>query len=124
MFIPKAVIFDLGGVIINLDYNKTANAFKNLGIKNFDDVYSKQKQERLFDDFEKGIVSPAGFREVIRKHIPHSVTDDQIDNAWNAMLLDIPSHRIQWLQQLKKRYRIFLLSNTNYSLRLQTNYQT
>ena len=113
MFIPKAVIFDLGGVIINLNYNATAEAFKNLGIANFDDVYSKQKQERLFDDFEKGIITPTQFRERIRKHISHPVRDIEIDRAWDAMLLDIPSYRIQWLNKLRKRYRIFLLSNTN-----------
>ena len=113
MFKPKAIIFDLGGVIINLNYDATAIAFNNLGVKNFDEVYSKQKQERLFDDFEKGIISPAAFREVLCKHIPDPVTDEQIDNAWNAMLLDIPPSRIKWLQDLSKKYRIFLLSNTN-----------
>ncbi len=113
MFKPKAIIFDLGGVIINLNYDATAIAFNNLGVKNFDEVYSKQKQERLFDDFEKGIISPAAFREVLRKHIPDPVTDEQFDNAWEAMLQDIPPSRIKWLQDLSKKYRIFLLSNTN-----------
>ena len=113
MIIPKAIIFDLGGVIINLDYNKTAEAFKDLGIQNFDEVYSQQKQASLFDDFEKGIISPDDFRNVIRKHITHSVSDEQIDNAWDAMLLDIPVYKIQWLKLLSKKYRIFLLSNTN-----------
>ncbi len=113
MFKPKAIIFDLGGVIINLNYDATALAFKNTGIKNFDEVYSKQKQERLFDDFEKGIISPAAFRDVLRTHIPEPVTDQEIDNAWDAMLLDIPPSRIKWLQELSKNHRIFLLSNTN-----------
>lgn len=113
MFIPKAIIFDLGGVIINLNYHATAQAFKNLGVENFDEVYSKQKQQQLFDDFEKGITSPEDFREVIKKHIPQPVSNDQIDEAWNAMLLDIPPARMKRLQQLSKKYRIFLLSNTN-----------
>ncbi len=113
MFQPKAIIFDLGGVIINLDYHATAKAFKNLGIKNFDEVYSKQKQESLFDDFEKGITKPADFRAVIRKHLPNQVSDEQIDEAWNAMLLDIPKYRVEWLSKMSSKYRIFLLSNTN-----------
>jgi putative hydrolase of the HAD superfamily len=113
MFKPKAIIFDLGGVIVNLNYDATAKAFKDLGIENFDEVYSKRKQERLFDDFEKGITSPLDFRNIIRKNIPQQVTDVQIDKAWNAMLLDVPPERIKWLQQLSKKYRIYLLSNTN-----------
>lgn len=113
MFIPNAIIFDLGGVIINLDYNRTATAFKNLGVRNFDEVYSKQKQDRLFDDFEKGVISPKTFRDSMQKHIPNVEADEQIDKAWNAMLLDIPVHRMDWLQKLSKQYPLFLLSNTN-----------
>jgi len=113
MFKPKAIIFDLGGVIINLNYNSTSNAFKKLGISDFDEVYSKQKQGQLFDDFEKGIISTSVFREALRKHLPQHVSDEAINQAWNAMLLDIPAYRIQWLQEVAKRYPIFLLSNTN-----------
>ena len=113
MFIPKAIIFDLGGVIINLNYQATAQAFKDLGIKDFDNVYSKQKQQLLFDDFEKGVIAVESFRAAIRKHLTKVVTNDEIDTAWNAMLLDIPVYRMQWLEELAKQYRIFLLSNTN-----------
>ena len=97
---PKAIIFDLGGVIINLNYNATAHAFKNLGLTDFEEVYSKQNQQSLFDDFEKGIINTSSFREELRKHFLTPVTDTEIDNAWNAMLLDIPVHRITWLQNL------------------------
>lgn len=113
MWKPKAIIFDLGGVIINLNYDATAQAFKNLGVKNFEDVYSKQNQQGLFDDFEKGIISSSTFRDELRKHISVKVSDAEIDSAWNAMLLDIPVYRITCLQNLAKQYPIFLLSNTN-----------
>lgn len=109
----KNIIFDLGGVLINLDYKRTAAAFAQLGIVSFDSIYSQKKQEHLFDDFEKGTLSEAAFRDQIRQHLQNPVSDDEIDNAWNAMLLDIPGERIQLLQQLKSKYRIFLLSNTN-----------
>ena len=109
----NTIIFDLGGVIINLDYNRTANAFKALGVDEFDVIYSQKKQERLFDDFEKGSVSPEQFRTVLKQYINKPVSDLEIDQAWNAMLLDIPVEKMELLNQLRNKYRIFLLSNTN-----------
>jgi len=107
------IIFDLGGVIINLDYHRTAQAFIDLGLKNFNEIYSKAQQTHLFDDFEKGIMPPENFRAELRKYLPSETTDEQIDQAWNAMLLDIPVHRVEWLRKVGEKYRIFLLSNTN-----------
>jgi glucose-1-phosphatase len=109
----KNIIFDLGGVIINLDYQKTADAFRKLGASSFDVIYNQKKQEHLFDDFEKGILSEADFRNEIRKHLREGVADEMIDSAWNAMLLDVPTARMEMLQLLAGNYRIFLLSNTN-----------
>jgi putative hydrolase of the HAD superfamily len=109
----KNIIFDLGGVIIDIDYNLAAAAFKKLGIVDFDNFYSKAKQSSLFDDFEKGLISNSDFRASLRQYLPESVTDHQIDEAWNAMLLGIPSHRVDFLQKVANKYRVFLLSNTN-----------
>ncbi len=110
----SAIILDLGGVIIDLDYYRTAKAFVNLGLENFDDIYSKAKQSNLFDDFEKGIMSVDGFRAELRKHLPKNTSDHEIDHAWNAMLIDIPVHRVEFIKKLGQKYRIFLLSNTNH----------
>lgn len=109
----EAIIFDLGGVIIDLSYQRTAAAFVELGLKNFDDIYSKAKQSNLFDDFEKGIMSEVGFRSELKRHLPQNTTVTQIDHAWNAMLLDIPVQRVEFIKQVGAKYRIFLLSNTN-----------
>ncbi len=107
------IIFDLGGVIIDIDYNRTATAFKQLGIKDFDTIYSKAKQNKLFDDFEKGIISDHDFRKELKSHLPIGTTDADIDGAWNALIVDFSAHRVEWLKNLSNRYRIFLLSNTN-----------
>jgi putative hydrolase of the HAD superfamily len=107
------IIFDLGGVIINLSYERTRLAFLELGVTDSSALYSKAQQSQFFDALDKGELSPAGFREEIRKHLAHSVTDEQIDAAWNAMLLDIPREKLELLAELKKKYRTFLLSNTN-----------
>lgn len=112
--IVKNIILDLGGVIFDVDYQKAIDSFKNLGIKNFDSLYSKKQQTNFIDDFEKGILSPDMFRTELKKHLARNITDDQIDAAWNSLLLSIPPQRITFLKSLKKEYRLFLLSNTNH----------
>ena len=108
----KNIIFDLGGVILNIDYELTFKAFKNLGLKNFDTLFSKARQKELFDNFETGKYSADDFRNEIKKfHV--SLTSHQIDHAWNSMLLDLPRERLSLLSSLKNKYRLFLLSNTN-----------
>lgn len=109
----KNIIFDLGGVIINLDTEKTASAMKNLGFLNFENSYTLINQTDLFDLLEKGLITPDQFRMEIRKHISKTVSDVQIDEAWSAMLLDFPKERIELIQKTKSKYRTFLLSNTN-----------
>ena len=67
----------------------------------------------MFDEFEKGLISNAEFRTALRQYLPPAISDQQIDDAWNAMLIGIPSHRVDFLKEVAKHYRIFLLSNTN-----------
>ena len=67
----------------------------------------------LFDKLETGSISPADFRMELKRFFRNPVTDDQLDQAWNAMLLDIPASRIRLLERLRTNYRIFLLSNSN-----------
>lgn len=107
------IIFDLGGVIINLAYERTRLAFLELGLTGYDSIFSKAQQLQFFDALDKGKLSPEDFRSEIRKHIAHPVSDAQIDAAWNAMLLDIPQEKLALLAEMKKKYRTFLLSNTN-----------
>jgi putative hydrolase of the HAD superfamily len=109
----KNIIFDLGGVIINIDFNLTINAFKKLGIRNFEKAYSKLKQSDLFDQFEVGKISPNEFRNQLIKFSSQDISADQVDTAWNALLLDIPIERFELLEKHKKNYRLFVLSNTN-----------
>jgi putative hydrolase of the HAD superfamily len=107
------VIFDLGGVILDIDYDLTTAAFVKLGIENFKEVYSQKKQQHFFDDFEKGVISRTQFFDEVRVHLPEGIRDKQIEDAWNAMLLKLPASRIEWLRKVGLNHRIFLLSNTN-----------
>ena len=109
----KNIIFDLGGVIINIDYNKTINAFIKLGMSNFNDVFSQAAQNKTFDKLDKGEISNQEFYAKIKALFQKPISELEIEMAWNAMLLDIPPQRIALLKELKKKYKLFLLSNTN-----------
>ena len=109
----RNIIFDLGGVLLNIDYQATINAFKDFGISHFDDLFTQTSQDHVFDYFDKGEISPEEFRNKIRRMAGLPLTNESIDQAWNAMLLDLPWHRIDLLQGVKANYRTFLLSNTN-----------
>jgi len=109
----KNIIFDLGNVILNIDFNKTINAFKNIGITDAENIYNIYKQHDFFDQFEKGLISPQDFRDNIKKISPNPLSDKMIDEAWGQMILDIPIERVNLLISLKNHYRLFLLSNTN-----------
>lgn len=107
------LILDLGGVLIDVDYGGSARAFHALGHPDFEGLYTKAKQTDLFDRFETGELSPAGFRDAVRELLGPAVSDADIDNSWNAMLGSIPSERIALVHRLKERYPVLLLSNTN-----------
>lgn len=107
------IIFDLGGVILNLNYQKTIDAFKNLGLKDFEASYTQLNQTALFDDFERGQISDVDFRSGLSRVFDAKISDSELDAAWNAMLLDLPTERLELLGELKESHRIVLLSNTN-----------
>ena len=107
----KNIIFDLGGVILNLNYQATTNAFKQLGVKKFDSLYNQEEQTSLFSNYEKGLISSKAFLKQIQKKT--NLSEIQIINSWNAMLLDLPVERLEFIFNLKKNYNTFLLSNTN-----------
>lgn len=125
----KNIIFDLGGVVLNINYQLTEIAFSKIGLHNFSELYSQSKQNFLFDGFEKGIISPNEFRKELKSFFNHPISEEEIDFAWNSMLLDLPKERVDLLLELKKKYRTFLLSNSNaihydvYTKNLQKDYQ-
>ncbi|MCX6290664.1 MAG: HAD family phosphatase [Bacteroidetes bacterium] len=109
----KNIIFDFGGVIINIDFLLTVEAFHHLGVLNFEELCTGLVQDHFFDDMEKGLISPASFRNRIRDVSNVMLSDEQVDHAWNSTLLDLPEKNIRFIESLKGRYRLFLLSNTN-----------
>jgi FMN phosphatase YigB (HAD superfamily) len=110
----KNIIFDYGNVIFNIDFNKVAQAWKDLGITNAHEFYGHRQQDDVFNALERGQISPEAFRDRIREltHKP-DLTDQQINNAWNQIFVGIPEGNHDLLLQLKDKYRTFLLSNIN-----------
>lgn len=110
----RHIIFDLGGVLLNIDPDLTLQALENLGIPDFKETYQKLQEQSVFDDLETGHLSTDNFLKAIKMAAPGvSLQDEAIITAWNVLLLDFPLRRLQILQQLQLYYDLVLLSNTN-----------
>ncbi len=109
----KNLIFDFGGVLINLDRQRCIENFRKLGLEKVDELLGMYSQQGIFMQHEKGLISSAQFRDSIRGQITQEVTDEQIDAAWNSFLVDIPRFKLDMLLKLREKYVVYLLSNTN-----------
>ena len=109
----KNIIFDLGGVIINLDNQRTEEAFVSMGVANFREFFGHGHAASFFKEYEIGKISDEEFVRSLKELAGLSLPDEDIIKGWNALLLDFPPERIQLLKELSQRYRLFLFSNTN-----------
>ncbi len=108
----EIVIFDLGGVLLNIDYNATSLEMKKLGFLDFDEHYTQLAQNNLFDQLETGKISEQAFINELKAHVYSQVTPNQIVHAWNKMIGKFPNQKINLLESLNGK-RIVMLSNTN-----------
>lgn len=109
----KNIIFDLGGVFLNIDFQLTNKAFKDLGVDRFETMFTQHHVNDLFEQLEIGKLSENDFYNAFRKESGKSLSNEQIKTAWNALLLDFPEEHIKWLEEIKGKYNIYLFSNTN-----------
>ncbi len=108
------LLFDFGGVIIDIDYDRTPAAFRRLSRAGSTVEYSQASQAGLFDQLETGQISPADFRNGLRERYELDATDAEIDAAWHALLLDVPAERLALIGELRRQgHQTALLSNTN-----------
>ena len=114
MAVYRNLIFDLGGVLLDIDYQRTARAFHAIGASDFEQFYSQAAANPLFERLETGHLTDGEFYNEMRLHCFPGTTDAQILEAWNAILLDFRPKSIEYLRQLRAHYRVFLLSNTNH----------
>lgn len=104
-----AIVFDLGKVLLDIDYQPSIDAFGDLSAN----LNELDLNLPFFYDFETGALDAFGFREQLRAHIRWAVNDSQLDHAWNALIKDMQPNWRQTLRRLGKDYRLGLLSNTN-----------
>ena len=109
----KNILFDLGDVLINIDFKKVKAAFENLGIQDFDQQFSQLSASSLFEELETGKVTAGEFYRKMQLQSNLALSEANIKKAWNAILLDFREESMKQLVELKKNYRLFLLSNTN-----------
>ncbi len=103
----------MGGIFLGIDYNKTEKAFIDLGVINFPELYTQHKASTMFEDLETGKILPAEFYKKLCEKAGMELSAEQIDTAWNAMLGDFSANTLQWLEEVAKKFNIYLFSNTN-----------
>lgn len=110
----KNIVFDLGGVLLNIDPEQTNLAFEKLGILDFKNNYSLHKADPLFDNLETSKTTEDNFYKGIRQICNKDISDADIKNAWNALLLDFRTESLNWMETNADRFNFYLLSNTNH----------
>jgi len=112
-FMIKNLIFDFGGVVIDIEPYKVGQSFTEMGVKHVDKVHESAVMRGLYLDYEKGLITSAEFRDGLREVSGLKLADEQIDKAWNSMIVRFPGTRFELVRQLKENYNVYLLSNTN-----------
>lgn len=107
------VVFDLGGVVIDLDRERCIRSFEKSGISDAGELLGQYRQEGPFLDLETGRITAAEFFDILRRKACPGTTDEELQNAFNSFLVDLPVRRLQAIRMLRSGRRVFALSNTN-----------
>jgi len=107
------IIFDIGNVLIDIDYEVMVAEFAKIARVDFHQIVTYTHQDRVFDQYEKGQISSAQFMDTLRKHLKPGVTDQEIDAAWNSILIHYPAEKFELLKKLRDQYQVLALSNIN-----------
>jgi glucose-1-phosphatase len=109
------IIFDLGNVIIDIDFSLTFQALAKLSNGySADEIAEIMTDQKIWEDYEKGVFTDAQFRTILKSNLLlNKISDAEIDEAFCALLLPIDPNRIALLKKLSKNHRLFILSNTN-----------
>ena len=109
----RNIVFDLGGVLVDLDFKAAINGLQKAGFANVKEQLQAFDCEGIFQKFELGEMSADEFRSAIRENSTVSLTDEEVDGLWNAMLLEVPREKLELILHLRGKYMVYLLSNTN-----------
>ena len=109
----KNIVFDLGGVLVDLDFKSAINELQKAGFANVKEQLQAFDREGIFQKFELGEMTAEEFRSAIRENSTVTLTDEEVDALWNLMLLEIPREKLELILDLRGKYMVYLLSNTN-----------
>lgn len=109
----KNIVFDLGGVIAELDTQRPIDRFKEIGVADADKLLDPYEQKGLFLEFEQGKVDLPTFQERLSEHAGKKLTMDEIYYGWMGFMLDVPQYKLDYILELREKYKIYILSNTN-----------
>jgi FMN phosphatase YigB (HAD superfamily) len=109
----NTLIFDLGGVIVDLAPERTLTEFATLADKPVPEILEMYTNHASFPAYETGRIGVEEFRNSVRNMFDVDVSDAEIDRCWNAMLVGIPPEKLTMLTRLKKHFTTLVLSNTN-----------
>ena len=109
----KNIVFDLGGVLVDLDFKNAINGLQQAGFANVKEQLQAFDQNGIFQKFELGEINADEFRTAIRENSTVTLTDEEVDALWNSMLLEVPRKKLELILELRGKYMVYLLSNTN-----------
>ena len=109
----RNIVFDLGGVLVDLDFKAAINGLQKAGFANVKEQLLAFDRNGIFQKFELGEMTADEFRSAIRENSTVKLTDEEVDNLWNLMLLEIPREKLELILDLRSKYMVYLLSNTN-----------
>ncbi|HCO66467.1 MAG TPA: haloacid dehalogenase [Dysgonomonas sp.] len=109
----KNLLFDLGGVIMSINKDNAVKRFKEIGVDNIEDYLGEFRQEGIFLALEEGTISREKFYEELRKLAGKDMSDKDIDSGWLAFITEVAPYKLELLKELRKKYKVYLLSNTN-----------
>lgn len=109
----KNIVFDFGGVIISFDRYQAVEAFRQIGVKEADSLLGKYHQQGIFQEVENGNMSAETFRRELSKICGKELTYKEVENGWKGFITEVPQYKLDYLNELRKKYKVYILSNTN-----------
>lgn len=109
----KNIVFDFGGVIISFDRDQAVEAFRQIGVKEADSLLGKYHQQGIFQEVENGNMNAETFRRELSKICGKELTYKEVENGWKGFITEVPQYKLDYLNELRKKYKVYILSNTN-----------